>query len=295
MRQPSFASVLLLSALFFATLPAWAAQQYPVTGLVLKVDRAHRSMVVSCQEIPGYMEAMVMPFTVRDAKALDGVAPGAMVNFTLNVDKESSYADKISVHGFESLAQEPLQARRLKLLESLGSGSPAPAILAVGQPVPNFTLTDQERRQVSLAQFSGKVVAINFMYTRCILPDYCFRLTNNLGGVQRRFADRMGRDLILLTITFDPVHDPPEAMAKYAQTWKADPQSWHFLTGSVPDVQHVCGLFGVDFWPDEATLTHTLHTVVIDRHGKLVANLEGNQFTAQQLGDLVETVMKRTE
>ena len=284
---------LLILAFLFAALPAWGSQQYSVTGLVLKVDRAHRSMVVSCQEIPGYMDAMVMPFTVREAKALDSVAPGAMVDFTLVVDKESSYAEKVIVRGFESLAQEPLQARRLKLLEGLGSGSAAPAMLATGQSVPNFTLTDQERRQVSLAQFAGKVVAVNFVYTRCVLPDYCFRLTNNFGGVQRRFAERMGRDLILLTVTFDPVHDKPETMAKYAETWKANPQSWHFLTGSVADVQHVCGLFGVDFWPDEATLTHTLHTVVIDRHGKLVANIEGNQFTAQQLGDLVETVMNR--
>jgi protein SCO1/2 len=38
-------------------------------------------------------------------------------------------------------------------------------------------------------------------------------------------------------------------------------------------------------------MTHSLHTVIVDRQGKLAANLEGNQFTAQQLGDLVETVM----
>ena len=36
---------------------------------------------------------------------------------------------------------------------------------------------------------------------------------------------------------------------------------------------------------------HSFHTVIIDRQGKLAANLEGNDFTAQQLGDLVETVL----
>jgi protein SCO1/2 len=80
----------------------------------------------------------------------------------------------------------------------------------------------------------------------------------------------------------------------YARTWKADPESWRFLTGPVPDVQHVCGKFGVDFWQDEALLTHTLHTAIIDRQGKLVANLEGNEFTAEQLGDLVETILNQT-
>jgi protein SCO1/2 len=54
-------------------------------------------------------------------------------------------------------------------------------------------------------------------------------------------------------------------------------------------------LFGVEYWPDEALLVHTLHTAVIDRDGKLTANLEGNQFTAEQLGDLAESVMNRPQ
>ncbi|HKN59803.1 MAG TPA: hypothetical protein VJW93_01405 [Candidatus Acidoferrales bacterium] len=40
-------------------------------------------------------------------------------------------------------------------------------------------------------------------------------------------------------------------------------------------------------------MTHSLHTAVIDQHGSLLANLEGNEFTAGQFGDLVETVMNR--
>jgi protein SCO1 len=48
----------------------------------------------------------------------------------------------------------------------------------------------------------------------------------------------------------------------------------------------------VNFWPDEGNLTHSLHTVIIDRQGKLAANFEGNQFSAEQLGDFVETALK---
>jgi len=39
-------------------------------------------------------------------------------------------------------------------------------------------------------------------------------------------------------------------------------------------------------------MTHSLHTAVIDRAGKLAANIEGNQYTAVQLGDLVEVTLK---
>jgi protein SCO1/2 len=92
---------------------------------------------------------------------------------------------------------------------------------------------------------------------------------------------------------FDPQRDHPDVLAKYAKTWKADPATWHFLTGSVPDIQHVSNMFGVDYFPDEGLMDHSLHTAIINRQGKLVANLEGNQFTAEQLGDLVQTVLIR--
>jgi protein SCO1/2 len=49
----------------------------------------------------------------------------------------------------------------------------------------------------------------------------------------------------------------------------------------------------MDFWNNEGYLTHSFHTVVIDRDGRLAANLEGNQFTADQLSDLVGTVLDR--
>jgi protein SCO1/2 len=61
----------------------------------------------------------------------------------------------------------------------------------------------------------------------------------------------------------------------------------------VPDIQHVSNLFGVDYYPDEGLMDHSLHTAIIDRQGKLVANLEGNLFTAEQLGDLVQIILTR--
>jgi protein SCO1/2 len=101
----------------------------------------------------------------------------------------------------------------------------------------------------------------------------------------------MERDLILLSITIDPVHDQPKILAKYAATWKADPASWHFLTGPAEDVKAVARKFGLNFWQDEGQLTHALHTLVIGRSGKLAADFEGNEFTAEQLGDFVDVML----
>ena len=163
--------------------------------------------------------------------------------------------------------------------------------LSIGQTVSDFSLVDQTNRSVTLSEFRGKVVAITFIYTRCPLPDYCMRLSNNFAQLQKRFNTRMGRDLVLLSITFDPDHDSPDVLAKYAETWKANVDGWRFLTGTLSNVKQVCGMFGMNFWPDEGLLTHSLHTAIVDREGKLVANIEGNQFTAVQLGDLVEVTL----
>jgi protein SCO1/2 len=165
--------------------------------------------------------------------------------------------------------------------------------LQVGQAVPDFTLIDQKRDSISLSALKGKVVAITFIYTRCPLPNFCFRASNNFGVLHRRFADRMEKDLVLLSITFDPDHDQPETLADYARTWTKDATGWHFLTGPSTDVKNLCREFGVNSWQDEGFLTHGLHTVIVDRQGRIAANLEGNEYTAKQLGDLTEAVMAR--
>jgi protein SCO1/2 len=275
----------------------FAAERHTVFGVVLEVDRTHPSMLVSCHEIPGYMEAMVREFPVRDAMDLQGLGPGTLIDFTIVVARDSAHAEGIRIHPFQSTDPEPMAVRQLNLLEGLvGSSSDATKKINIGEHVPDFSLIDQNSQSVSLTSFTGKVVGITFMYTHCPLPNYCFRLSNNFGMVRKRFADQLGRDLILLNISFDPVHDRPDVLAQYARNWNAaGVPGWYFLTGPVIEVQKVCHEFGMNFWQDEGLITHALHTVILDRQGRVVANLEGNEFTAKQLGDLFDSLLRATK
>src|SRR5689334_10079836 len=279
-------SVLCLLATNFLA----GAQQYPVKGMVVSVNLAASKFTESTEEIPGFMRAMTMPFEVRQVKELDGLAPGAMVEFTLVVEAKTSYAQGITIVRFQNVEQDPFAASRLSILKDMISGTPT-RLLTIGDPVPNFSLTDQRKGSVSLDGLRGSVVALNFVYTSCALPNFCLRLANNFAVLQKRFEKRLGKDLVLLTVTFDPAHDTPEVLAKYSEQWNANPASWHFLTGSEADVQRVCRMFGVQAFPNEGLLDHSLHTVLIDRQGKLAANIEGNRFTASQLGDLTEKLL----
>ena len=292
----SVVTAFVVVAAAVAVAPIRAAEEYAVTGMVVHVDRAHRSFTASIQAIPNFMQAMTMPFEVRQASELQGLAPGVVVAFTLIVDGNSSHAERIRVVHYQNTEQDPFSASRLKLLSDLasGRGGPAVATLAIGAVVPDFSLLDQRRRSVSLSQFRGKVVVANFIYTTCALPTFCLRLANNFGVLQRRFAQELGRDFVLLTVTFDPAHDTPDVMAKYASQWNANADTWRFLTGPPADVDRACRLFGVRAFSNEGLYDHSLHTVIIDRQGRLTANIEGNEFTATQLGDVVAAAIAPT-
>lgn len=287
----AFRAAVLAALLVCLTVTAAAQQQYTVKGMVLNVNRSANAFTASIDAIPGYMQSMTMPFEVRQTSDLDGLIPGAIVEFTLVVGQRTSHAERIKVVRYQNVEQDPFAASRLKMLNEIVAGAPAKAI-AVGEEVPDFTLTDQRNRAVTLSALRGKVVAINFVYTSCALPNFCLRLANNFATMQKRFAGRLGRDLVLLTVTFDPTHDTPEVLAAYGKQWNANPASWHFLTGSAADVRRVCELFGVHAFPNEGLMDHSMHTVLIDRRGRLSANIEGNQFTATQLGDLTASLLK---
>ena len=297
-------AVMLMAALPTMAVPATAQEpasansfgapeRHQVRGLVVTIDRDRTGLVVSHDAIPGVMDAMVMPFEVRSAAELEGVAIGSMIEFVLVVDGARTYADQVRVRPYETVEQDPLTAARLRLLADTMRPPTSARAVAAGQRVPDFTLTNQARTRVSLSSLRGRTIVVNFIYTSCALPQFCFRVANHFGALQRRFADRLGRELVLLTVTFDPEVDQPERLARYASQWNASPESWHFLTGKADEVRAVCDLFGVDAFPDEALMNHTVRTAVIDRDGNLVTNIAGNTYTANQLGDLVASVLAR--
>jgi protein SCO1 len=284
-------AVIVVVATVLSGGPAGAAEkEYAVSGMVLSVDPAAKSFTVSHERIEGFMDAMTMPFEVRQPEELGALVPGAIVEFTLVVGDENSYATRISVRRYETAERDPRAAQRLSAMKRLAGVSTPP--VAIGSSMPDFTLIDQARRRVALSSFVGKVVVVNFVYTRCALPQFCLRMSNNFGALQKRFSSDLGRDLVLLTITFDPERDTPDVLASYAERWGAKPVGWRFLTGSVPEIRRVCALFGQEAFPEEGLMNHLLHTAVIDRAGTLVANIEGNAFTPEQLGDLVLATLR---
>ena len=149
-------------AMLAAACLCMAAGRYAGSGLAISVDRTKQTVMISHESIPGYLDAMVMPFHVKDAASLNGVTPGVKVEFTLVVDKDSSWLEGLHVVEFRSTERDPEQARRLAVIESI-IGKSHEHQLAVGQAVPDFTLVGLANQPTRLSEFAGKVVALNFV------------------------------------------------------------------------------------------------------------------------------------
>jgi protein SCO1/2 len=261
---------------------SWAcAHHYTTTGLVLKVDPPASTVTISHDAFPGFMHAMVMPFDVKGGARHEKLTAGDRVRFRLSVKGTRSWVDRVEV-----ISAAPVDA-------GLQQTPAIPVLVPVGSPLPDFELTDQANRRIALSALKGKVVAITFIYTRCPLPDYCPRMVANFRQIRDRFAARMDTDLVLLTISFDPKFDTPDTLASYARSERAGGPGWHFLTGDAANVERVCNAFGIQYWPEEGMITHSLQTAVIDRDGRLAATVEGKEFSPRQLGDLVEAVLDK--
>jgi protein SCO1 len=243
------------------------ARRYAVEGLVTAVDPAKGTMTVSHRAVPGLMPAMVMPFHLHKPADAARVKPGDRVRFEL----AKSRARKVRIVSVKQEFAIP-QGRRA---------------LLVGDAVPDFTLTDQTGAAVRLSDFRGRAVAINFIYTRCPLPDVCPRLSAAFAYAAKQLHDR---PLTFLSITVDPQHDTPEVLREYAARWRADQERWRFLTGDLAAVRGVAEIFGLTFWPEENMIGHTVTTAVIDPRGRVAALIEGSAYRAAELRDLLARV-----
>jgi protein SCO1/2 len=264
-----------------ASLASGCASHHTTTGLVLKVDRPGATVTISHDAFPGFMDAMAMPFELKGSARRVKVAAGDRVRLRLSVKSGRSWLDRLEV-----VSGTPVDA-------GLQQSPAIPVLVPVGAQIPDFDLVDQTGAGVSLASLKGKVVAVTFIYTRCPLPDYCPRMVENFRAIRNRFAARMDRDLVLLTISFDPKYDTPQMMAAYATANRAGGPGWLFLTGDSAKIARVCDAFGIQYFAEEGLITHSLQTAVIDRDGRLAATVEGKDFTPQQLGDLVGAVLDK--
>lgn len=260
-------------------------------GQVISVAFERKEALVKHEAIAGFMEAMTMPYVVRDAKVIAALEPGDLITSTLVVeDGGAAYLRDIKIVGDAPLERSP--ARDRAATSSAPSDGPlALNLLTEGDSTPNATFVDQDGRTRDFASFRGSTVVVTFIYTKCPLPTFCPLMDRHFATVQAKLAEQPAlKNVHLVSISFDPTTDTPEVLKRHATALGADPTRWTFLTGERAAIDAFAGRFGVFVArePDAADITHNLRTAIVDANGVFVKAFTGNDWTPEHLlADLI--------
>ena len=251
-------------------------------GVVKDILPKERQVIIAHEAIPGFMGAMTMGFEVKEERLLEGIARGAEVTFTVEKTQDSLYLTALAREGEPSEALLQTEPDELEEKQEVSFPESVPA--------PDFTLIDQDGNPVQLSSLRGKVVLLDFIYTSC--PGPCPLLSRKFSQFQKTLGERVGKEVVLLSITVDPQHDTPAVLKEYARRYQADTAGWKFLTGSTQAIITVAYQYGADYYGEPGKeINHLVATYFIDQAGNMVKVLKGPNHPAEELVRVVHELL----
>jgi len=259
-----------------------ASQNYKVyhlRGKVVSTDAARGEVTLNHEAIPGLMEAMTMPYKLKDASILGELHPGDVITADVLVSPDPN-ADYLLDH-IVVVAQS-----RPDTKPAVSYHVPAP-----GDAVPDFKLRNQDNRPIHLGQFRGKSLVVTFIYTRCPSPEFCPRVTRNFTTIEKQLAASpvLYARTHLLCVSFDPDHDTPERLRAYGASYiGSDAKSafahWEFAVPDKSALAEMAKFFDLGMTNEaDSTITHSLSTTLIGPDGKVARFYPGNEWTPEQV------------
>jgi protein SCO1/2 len=252
---------------------------YKLRGKVVSANSSKGEVTLDHDAIPGFMDAMTMPYKLKDPAVVSELHPGDVVTADVMVPQGAD-AEVLLDH-IVVVAQAKADYKPTVLYH----------VPTQGDAVPDFSLRNQDGRSIRLSQFHGKRLLITFIYTRCPLPNFCPLVTHNFAIIEKQLkADAKLRGTThLLCVSFDPEHDTPERLRAYGATYIGSEArdafaDWDFAVPAKPALLEMAKFFnvGITNEPDQ-TITHTLSTTLIGPDGKVIRFYPGNDWTAEQI------------
>jgi protein SCO1/2 len=267
---------------------AGETKRYNLKGKVVSVDKAKKKAEIAHDDIPGFMDAMTMPFPIRADWVWEDLTPGAEIRAELVVDEKMDYwLENIGIIAAPNPNQTVLPADE--------------RFVQIGREIPDFTLTNQDGKRFSIKDYRGKALAITFIYAQCPLPEYCIKMSTNFSDLTNQIRDTDLKDKIrLLSISFDPARDTPEKLKQYGVGYLGkdappDFTIWQLAVGSDKEVREVADFFGLRYeidQNDKTQFSHSLRTAVIAPDGKVTKIFPGNEWTPNDLLREMTTTLK---
>jgi protein SCO1 len=183
------------------------------------------------------------------------------------------------------------------LLQRNHTATPAPAPAGASSalqgsdlgntPAPNFTLTDQAGKQISLAQFKGDPVILTFLYTNC--PDQCPLTAEKLHSTVQMLGQN-AQHVSIIAVSTDPKRDTTAAALNFSKAHNMQ-DYWHYLVGSRQSLGSVWSSYHIFAQPQQQTVNHSLGIYLIDKQGR-ERTFMNSDFTPSQLTTNLKVLLK---
>jgi protein SCO1/2 len=261
------------------------SQIFEVRGVVQEVKPEKNQVVIKHEDIPNYMPAMTMPFDVKTAGELAGIAAGDEVKFRMVVLEDEGWIEDIQKIGTSTnVAPQHQSVRLVREVDPL----------QVGDTMPDYSFTNSLGNKFSLSTFKGQALAITFIFTRCPFPNFCPRMSRNFEEAYEKLSEMKDgpTNWHLISLSFDPEYDTPARLKQYSAAFNPDPKRWDFATGAMMDIDAITEQLGLYFAFNKGTYDHNLRTVVINADGKVQQIYIGNEWKPEEL---VEEMVKASK
>jgi protein SCO1/2 len=240
-------------------------KRFHMVGKIVSIDAANSSLTIDHQAIPGFMDAMTMGYTVRSAQTLTGLAAGDEITADVVVpDQGTLYLENIMVTKKGSSISNSTTDNSA----TAATHEPQP-----GERVPDFAFINQDGKRIHLSSFRGDALLVTFIYTRCPYPEYCPLVSKNFAHVYAASrGSATAAKVRLLSVSFDPQHDTPEVLKKYAETMRQTAggpvfDRWEFVAAPPSELKEVANFFGLYFSETGGQIVHSMSTTVIAPDG----------------------------
>lgn len=259
------------------------AERYELEGSVVSVDVEAGKVTVSHDEIPGFMEAMTMPFSVLDRRLLPSMQEGDNLRATLVVQGNSYWLEDL-------VLSRPVASG--SLVDEMTPTGPE-----VGSPVPDIELLNQDGEPIRIGDYRGKGLLLTFIYTRCPLVDFCPRMNSHFATIEQALEaePELYQQTHLLSISFDPEFDTPELLRTFAlQQPTIAPETfshWEFATATHENLREIGFYLGLYYEDDEDQIAHNLRTALVAPDGTLAKLYPGNAWTPDEAVSDVREVL----
>ena len=272
-------SVIVVTLVFGVACRRGNEKRYDLKGKVVAVDQEKHLVTVSHEDIKGYMPGMTMPFAVANESDLQIIAPDDEITATLVINGKHSWLEDLIITRQSATAP----------------AMPGAQMAKPGDEVPNFTLLNQDNREIHVKDYRGKTLLLTFIYTRCPVPDYCTLMSDNFAQIDRALGQdpELYGKTHLLSISIDPEYDTPKVLRSYGAAHTERYQSetfahWEFAGGTKEQVKDLAQFFGLTYFPEKDQIIHALRTVIIDPYGKVAKIYGGNDWKPEEVVDQIK-------